>query len=364
MNKAVIMNAKRTIIGKKNGVLKNYSPEQLASYVIQELTENLHEPVDDILLGNAVGPGGNLARLSALESRQPLSAPGMTVDRQCGSGLEAIRLACHLIQGGAGDTYVAGGVESTSTSPYKNRARFSPKHIGDPDMGIAAENVAEKYRISREIQDEFARLSYQRSLDSLRKGYFSDELVSITGIPARDEGLKPGLNYERMLKRLSSCFKKNGTVTAGNSSGVNDGAAAVLVMSEDKAKELHLQPILRFVDSTVIGVDPHFPATGPIPAVSKLLAKNNLTIEDIDLIEINEAFAVKVALFAREFSIPYDKINREGGAIAMGHPYGASGANLVTRLFHQAKRYQPNYCLATIGIGGGLGIAVLWEMVG
>ena len=213
------------------------------------------------------------------------------------------------------------------------------------------------------MQDEFALLSYERAHDSLRKGYFSEELVQMEGISTRDEGLKRKLDYERMLKRVPPSFKKNGTVTAGNSCGINDGAAAVLVMSEDKAQELNLKPVLRFVDSAVIGTDPNYPATGPIPAVSKILAKNNLLIEDIDLFEINEAFAVKIALFAREFSISYDKINPEGGAIAFGHPYGASGAILVTRLFYEAKRYQPRYLLSAMGIGGGLGIAVLWEMV-
>ncbi|MBP2076845.1 acetyl-CoA C-acyltransferase [Oceanobacillus polygoni] len=363
MKKAVIVNAKRTVIGKENGVLKNYSPEQLASFVIRDLTKDLNEPVEDIILGNTVGPGGNLARLSALESGQPYTVPGITIDRQCGSGLEAIRLACHLIQGGAGDIYIAGGVESVSTSHFKSRARFSPEHIGDPDMGIAAENVAGKYGITREMQDEFATLSYQRSLESFDKGYFSDEMVRIAGIPLRDEGLKPDLNYERMLKRVSPCFKKNGTVTAGNSCGVNDGAAAVLIMSEDKAKELNLQPILSFVDSSVTGVDPNYPASSPVQAVSKLLSKTNLSIEDIDLIELNEAFAVKVALFAQAFSISYDRINPEGGAIALGHPYGASGAILVTRLFYEAQRLVPNYCVSAIGIGGGLGIAVLWERI-
>ena len=363
MKKAVIVNAKRTVIGKKNGILKHYSPEQLAGYVIRDLVKELDEPIDDILLGNVVGPGGNIARLSALESGMPYATPGITVDRQCGSGLEAIRLACHLIQGGAGDIFIAGGVESTSTTPFERRARFSPEHIGNPDMGIAAEDVAEKYGITREMQDEFALLSYERAYDSLRKGYFSDELVQIEGISTRDEGLKQNLNYERMLKRVPPSFKKNGTVTAGNSCGINDGAAAVLVMTEEKAEELSLRPVLRFVDSAVIGTDPNYPATGPIPAVSKILAKNNLLIEDIDLIEINEAFAVKIALFSREFSVSYDKINPEGGAIAFGHPYGASGAILVTRLFYEAKRYQPRYVLSVMGIGGGLGIALLWEMV-
>lgn len=361
MKRAVIVNAKRTIIGKKNGVFKDWRAEKLLSPVISELTKGLEEHVDDVLIGNSVGPGGNLARLSLLESGLDYSVPGVTVDRQCGSGLETIRLACHLIQGGAGDIYIAGGAESTSTSPFKERARFSPDKIGDPDMGAAAEMLAEKYGITRDVQDEYAKLSYERSLQSFEKGYFSEELVEIEGIPMKDEGIRTKRNIKRMLERMPPVFKENGTVTAGNTSGVNDGAAAVLIMSEEKANSLGYEPVLRFVDSAVIGVDPHYPAYGPIPAVSRLLAKQQLTIEEIDLIQMNEAFAVKVALFAREFGIPYEKINREGGAIAIGHPYGASGAILVTRLFYETKRYKPKYMLTVLGIGGGLGMAVLWE---
>ena len=169
MSRAVIVKAKRTVIGKKDGILKEFPPEKLAAAVIRDLVQDLPEQVDDIILGNVVGPGGNMARLSSLESDLPFSVPGVTIDRQCGSGLEAIRLACHLIQGGAGHIYIAGGVESTSQSPYEKRARFSPERIGDPDMGMAAEYVAEKYGISRQMQDEYALLSYQRAIDSLKK---------------------------------------------------------------------------------------------------------------------------------------------------------------------------------------------------
>ncbi|KMY48716.1 acetyl-CoA C-acyltransferase [Peribacillus loiseleuriae] len=363
MTRAVIVKAKRTVIGKKGGILKDYPPEQLAAAVIRDLVQDLPEQADDIILGNAIGPGGNMARLSSLESDLPFSIPGMTIDRQCGSGLEAIRLACHLIQGGAGHIYIAGGVESTSQSPYEKRARFSPERIGDPDMGLAAEYVAEKYGISRLMQDEYAKLSYQRAIDSLRKGYYSDELVKVEDLPLQDEGLNLKQNYERMLRRLSPCFKDNGTVTLGNCCGINDGAAAVLVMSEEKAKELGYQPIMRFVDSVVTGVNPNYPATGPIPAISKILSRHSLSIRDIDLIEMNEAFASKVVACARELSIPYEKLNVEGGAIALGHPYGASGAILVTRLFYEIQRYKTNYSISTIGIGGGMGIAILWESI-
>ncbi|UAL54510.1 acetyl-CoA C-acyltransferase [Bacillus sp. CMF21] len=361
MTRAVIVKAKRTVIGKKGGILRKYPPEQLAAFVIRDIVQDLPEQVDEIIFGNAVGPGGNIARLSGLESGLSHTVPGMTIDRQCGSGLEAIRLACYLIQGGAGQIYIAGGVESTSQSPYAKRARFSPEQIGDPDMGVSAEHVAEKYGITRQMQDDYALLSYQRSIHSLKKDYYSDELVKITDIPLQDESLNPKLNYERMLRRLSPCFKENGTVTLGNCCGINDGASAVLVMSEEKAKELGYQPIMRFVDSVVSGVNPNYPAIGPIPAVSQLLSRHSLLIQDIDLFELNEAFASKVVACASELSIPYEKLNVEGGAIALGHPYGASGAILVTRLFYEVQRYQANYTISAIGIGGGIGIAVLWE---
>lgn len=361
MTRAVIVRAKRTVIGKKGGILKEYPPEQLAAAVIKELVQDLSEQVDDIILGNVVGPGGNMARLSSLESDLPFSVPGVTIDRQCGSGLEAIRLACHLIQGGAGHIFIAGGVESTSQSPFEKRARFSPERFGDPEMGMAAEYVAEKYGVTRQMQDEYALLSYQRALHSFEHDLFTEELVNIDQLPLQDEGVNSKQNYERMLRRLSPCFKENGTVTLGNCCGINDGAAAVLIMSEEKAKELGYQPIMRFVDSVVTGVNPNYPGTGPIPAVSTLLSRHSLSMEDIDLIELNEAFASKVVACAKELDIPYEKLNVEGGAIALGHPYGASGAVLVTRLFYEVQRYKAKYTLSTIGIGGGIGIAVLWE---
>ncbi|GGC78058.1 acetyl-CoA acetyltransferase [Thalassobacillus devorans] len=361
MRRAVIVQAKRTAIGKKGGILKDFPPEKLIAPVIQELVQNLPCPVDDILLGNAIGPGGNLARLSSLASGQDISTPGVTIDRQCGSGLEAIRLACHLIQGGAGDIFIAGGVESCSQSPFEGRARFSPENIGDPDMGIAADQTAQKYGITRKMQDEYALLSYQRALDALEKGYVHEEIISSQGLPPIDESPNPRINYHRLLKRLSPCFNKNGTITMGNCCGINDGAAAVLVMSEAKAIELGYRPVLRFVDSAVTGVDPNHPITGAVSAISSLLKKCDLTVQDIDLIELNEAFAAKAVLISRELSIPYEKINPKGGAIASGHPYGASGAILVTRLFYEVQRSLTKYCLSVIGIGGGMGVSMLWE---
>ncbi|UOQ50568.1 acetyl-CoA C-acyltransferase [Gracilibacillus caseinilyticus] len=361
MKRAVIVDAKRTVIGKKEGVLKGYPPEKLAASVIRALIQDLPLPVDDILLGNAVGPGGNLARLSSLESGQLVSVTGITIDRQCSSGLEAIRLACHLIQGGAGEIFVAGGVESASQSPFKTRARFSPEAIGDPDMGMAADQTARNYGITRKMQDDYALLSYQRAIHSLKEGYFKEEIVSLDGVPKKDESLNPRMNYKRMLDRLSPCFMENGTVTMGNCCGINDGAAAVLVMSEEKAHQLGYRPILRFVDSAVTGVDPNYPITGAVSVISKLLSTCKLTADDIDLIELNEAFAAKAVLVSRELSMPYEKINVDGGAIALGHPFGASGAILVTRLCYEVQRYMAKYCLSVIAAGGGIGCSVLWE---
>lgn len=315
-------------------------------------------------MGNVVGPGGNIARLTVLEAGLPLSISGMTIDRQCSAGLEAIRTACYFIQGGAGRCYLAGGVESSSTSPYPKRARFSPERIGDPDMGEAAENVARKYQISREMQDEFALLSYKRSWNAFRKGYYNEEIVAAQGINT-DECFSKERNMESLLKRAKPLFaKENGTVTAANSCGINDGAAAVLVMEEGLAIELKIKPVLRFVDSEASGVHPGYPGISPVPAIRGLLERNGLTIGDVSLIELNEAFACKIAACARELAIPYEKLNVSGGALTMGHPYGASGAVLVTRLFYEAqRRNDAKYAIAAIGSGGGIGLAVLFEVI-
>lgn len=316
------------------------------------------------MLGNVVGPGGNIARLSVLEAGLPLSISGMTIDRQCSAGLEAIRTACYFIQGRAGRCYIAGGTESTSTSPYAKRARFSPDRIGDPDMGEAAENVAQNYRISRKMQDEYALLSYQRSWTAFQKGFYKQEIVGINEIDT-DEAFYKKRNMEALLNRAKPIFANEyGTVTAANSCGIHDGAAAVLVMEEELANELHLQPVLRFIDSEASGVHPDYPGISPVPAIRDLLARNQLTIENIDLFEINEAFASKIAACAQELAIPYEKINVSGGALTTGHPYGASGAVLVTRLFYEVQRRKAaRFVVAAIGSAGGVGLAVLFEVI-
>jgi acetyl-CoA C-acetyltransferase len=363
IKRAVIVKAKRTPVGKKGGILRDFPPHELAAPLLQELANGLEEKIDDVILGNVVGPGGNVARVAALEAELPLSVTGMTIDRQCSAGLEAIRMACYYIQGGAGACYIAGGVESTSTSPFPSRARFSPEKMGDPDMGVAAEYVAEKYAISKKMQDEYSLLSYKRSWEAYEKGYLSQEMIPI-GEFRQDEEFSRKRRMEVLLNRAKPIFKKNGTVTAANSCGIHDGAAAVLIMEENMALKHGLQPILRFLDSEVAGLSPHYPGAAPIPAIQALLKRNLLTIADIDLCEINEAFSSKMVACTKELSIPYEKVNVCGGALTLGHPYGASGSIMVARLFYEVQRRKNlKYVLAAIGSGGGIGAAVLFEVV-
>ncbi|MBS4175614.1 acetyl-CoA C-acyltransferase [Bacillus sp. FJAT-49736] len=361
MSKAVIVKAKRSAIGKENGFFKHLEVQQLLAPLLRHLSEGIEEHLNDVILGNIVGLGGNIARLSGLQAGLPLHVPGLTIDRQCSAGLEAIRLACCLVEAGAGDCYIAGGAESVSTSPFEKRARFSPEDIGDPDMGLAAEYVAKTYQITRDDQDEFAELSYQRAWESLETGFYKQEILPIEG-QTTDEELVRKRDIKRILLRAIPTFIKNGSVTAANSCSINDGACAVVVMSENKAKSLSLQPILRFVDSEVFGVHPFFPGIAPVFAIKGLLKKRNLDIRDIDLFEINEAFASKAVACAKELGIPYEKLNTRGGSIALGHPYSASGSILVTRLFYEVQQRQDcRYVIAAIGSGGGIGLAMLFE---
>ncbi|OLO42179.1 acetyl-CoA acetyltransferase [Alkalihalophilus pseudofirmus] len=380
MKEAVIVTAKRTAVGKVGGMFKDIPPEHLVAPLIQRIVEEVHldqTTIDEVILGNAVGPGGNMARLSSLTAGLPVSVPGVTVDRQCGSGLEAINLAARLVQAGAGDIYLAGGVESTSLAPWKlakptslyhpkgpeifTRARFSPDEIGDPDMGMAAENVAEAHQITREMQDEYAYNSHVKAVKAIQSGQFSEEIVPIAGMTT-DECPRNNTSLEK-LHSLPPVFKENGTVTAGNACPMNDGAAVVLIMSLEKCHELGLQPILRFVDAVSAGVDPNFLGIGPVPAVRKLFERQQLSASDIDIVEFNEAFASQVLASLNALEIPLEKVNQNGGALAIGHPYGASGAILVTRLMTEMKRQRLKRGLATLGIGGGLGLATLFELV-
>lgn len=380
---AIIIAARRTPIGKVSGMLRRLRVEELAAPVFQALLADAKlkpEQIDDVILGNAAGPGGNLARLSALQAGFPVSVPGVTVDRQCGSGLEAINIAARLIEAGAGEIYIAGGVESTSTAPLRyetseggespkpfTRARFSPEFVGDPDMGAAAENVARAFKISRARQDSFALRSHQKAIAAINAGYFNAEIVLMQGVDAamsRDECPRADTTLEK-LASLAPVFATDGTVTAGNACPINDGAAAVLLMSAAKAKQLGFDDGLTVTDSAVAGVDPNMLGIAPVPAVQKLLKRTGFTLADIDVVEFNEAFAAQVLACCDGLGILEEQLNIGGGAIALGHPYGASGAILVVRLFTElVRRDGGTRGLATLGIGGGMGLATVFERVG
>ena len=377
MNKPVIVAAKRTPFGKYGGALRSLEPEILLKPLFQHLSEQCPElkyRTDDVILGNVVGNGGNIARKSLLEAGWSETIPGLTLDRQCGSGLEAIMYACRMIQAGAGQIYLAGGVESTSRAPWKikrpqsvydtampeiyERASFAPEGQ-DPSMIEAAENVAQRYDISREAQDDFAYQSHQRTLQAIEQGHLADEILPLTVKGQRvdrDESVKPRLS-EKLLSRMKPLIS-GGTVTAGNCCMKNDGAVVLLVMEERTARALGYHHGLQFVDGLTHGVDPTLLGIGPIPAVETLLERNRTRMGDIEAVELNEAFASQVLACQRELGISEAQLNRWGGAIATGHPYGASGAALVTRLFNMKC---DGLTLATMGIGGGMGNAILFQ---
>lgn len=360
MREAVIVRAGRTAIGKLNGIHRNCEAYQLAASVIKPLASGIEEDIDDVVLGNVVGPGGNIARVAALEAGLPIHVPGMTLDRQCSAGLEAVRLASLMVQAGAGKCYIAGGVESASTSPFPERARFAPDSYGDPDMVPAAENVARKFGITREEQDSFALMSHERSKAALMEGIFAREVVD----REMDEVFRKERDMSRLISRARPLVDVQGaTVTAANSCQINDGAAAVVVMEGEHARRLGIKPVLRIVDSVVIGTESNLPGAAPIPAIQELLQRNGLNVSEIGRFEINEAFGSKICAIAKTLDIPFERINPYGGALAIGHPYGASGAVLVTRLFHTAVECQSRYTVTAIGSGGGIGLAVLFEVL-
>lgn len=397
MKEAVIVDAVRTPIGRYAGALKEIRPDDLASIVIEELLKrNFINPgqIEDVIFGCANQSGEdnrNVARMAALLAGLPAAVPGATVNRLCGSGLMAVNDACRAIQTGNGDIYIAGGVESMTRAPYvvlKNNAafargnqklvdttlgwRFVNKKLADmypPDsMGETAENVAERYKISREDQDQYALESQHKYAEAARTGKFNDEIIPVH-LPKKkgstepeifsvDEQPRPETKLED-LKKIKAAFRENGSVTAGNSSGINDGASALLIMSREKCNELGLIPIARFVSSAVAGVDPSIMGTGPIPASRKAVERAGMKISDIDLIELNEAFAVQVLACVRELNIDTKKLNVNGGAIALGHPLGSSGSRILGTLIHEMKRRGSAYGLATMCIGVGQGIATV-----
>ncbi|RFB88890.1 acetyl-CoA acetyltransferase [Rhizobium leguminosarum bv. trifolii] len=381
----VVVAAYRTPIGRAFGSLATVAAEDLLVPIIRRIvaeTGIVPEAIDDVLIGNAAGGGGNIGRLAALAAGLPFAVPGVAIDRQCGSGLEAIIMAARLIQAKAGSCFLAGGVESVSTAPWRverpkadgalprfyGRARFSPETVGDPDMGIAAENVARQFAITRQRQDEFALRSHRLAVAAAEAGLFRPEIVDIStghGLVERDECPRPTTSIEA-LANLKPAFLAEGSVTPGNACPVNDGACLLLVISRGMAKSLGIDKGLAFIDSAAAGVDPNLLGIGPVASTRKLLQRQpGLLLSGINAIEFNEAFAAQVLASLDQLDISTDAVNREGGAIALGHPFGASGAVLVTRLYSQLVRASvPGATgLAMIGIGGGIGLTALFEAV-
>ncbi|NCU16978.1 thiolase family protein [Pallidibacillus pasinlerensis] len=385
---AVIVSAVRTAIARQGQSLATVPAHVFGAEVIKEAVKRAKieaEQIDDVIFGNVLSGGGNIARLTALQTGLSINIPGLTVDRQCGSGINAVALAAQAIRAGEGDIYVAGGTESMSRAPYLmdrperpyspappqfRKSQLSPKEVGDPPMGITAENLVEKYNISRDEQDEFALKSQQKMAIAMEEGRFDEQIVPIT-VPVRkgepyifdkDEHPRPNTTIEALAK-LPPAFLEGGTVTAGNSSGLNDAASALVVMSSSKANELGLKPLAVVRETAVAGVDPNIMGIGPVPAVRKVLAKSGLGLHDFDLIELNEAFAAQVIAVNRELDMDIDKLNVNGGAIAHGHPLGATGAILITKAVYELQRRNGKYALITACIGGGQGIATIIERV-
>jgi 3-oxoadipyl-CoA thiolase len=399
MKEAVIVEAVRTPMGRHSGILKDIRTDDLAAHIIAKLIEKTginKDEIEDVYFGctNQAGEDSrNVARNASLLAGLPYTIPGATVNRLCGSGLEAVNQAGRAVETDHGDLFVAGGVESMSRGPWvmgKPTAafqrgdvqmydsslgwRFPNKRMGELysliNNGETAENVADKYQISREDQDKLALASHKKAIKAQQDGRLKDEIMPVSipqrkGAPVvheKDEGPRADTSLE-ILATLPSSFKKGGTVTAGNSSPLSDGAAALLVTTPQRAEQLKLKPMARIIASATAGVHPNYMGIGPIPATEKALKRAGLTMDQIDLVELNEAFASQVLACARELGIDLEKLNVNGGAIALGHPLGCSGARLVTTLLHEMRKRGSRYGLATMCIGVGQGIATVFERI-
>ncbi len=386
----VLAGACRTALGKFGGTLANTPAVELGAIVIREAIRRAGikpSDVDEVLMGNVLqaGLGQSPARQAAVKAGIPVEVPALTVNNVCGSGLKCINLAAALIQAGEADVVVAGGMENMSAAPYTlPSARFGYRmndgsvvdcmvHDGlwdafnDYHMGITAENIAAQFGITREAQDEFAVSSQQKCEAAQREGKFDEEIVPVPIKVKKetvefkvDEYPRQGVTIEG-INKLRPAFKGDGSVTAANASGINDGAAAIIVMSAEKAKELGVTPLAKLVASASAGVDPSVMGTGPVPAARKALERAGLAVEDLDLIEANEAFAAQCVYVARELGLPAEKVNVNGGAIALGHPIGASGCRILVTLLYELKRRGGKYGLATLCVGGGMGVATIVE---
>lgn len=388
----VIVSAVRTAIGNFQGSLADVSATRLGAIVLEGALNKAgvaKELVSEVIMGNVLqaGLGQNPARQAAIQAGLQHEVPSMTINKVCGSGLKAVHLATQSIVAGESEIVLAGGMENMSQAPYLLEGARSGYRMGDQKvvdsmirdglwcafndyhMGITAENLCTKYELSREEQDQFAAWSQEKAQKALAEGRFKDEIVPVE-IPQRkgdpvkfelDEFPRAGVTAESLAK-LRPAFRKDGSVTAGNASGINDGAAALLIMSREKADELGIKPLARIVANASAGVDPSIMGIGPVPATKRVLAKAGLTLDDIDLIEANEAFAAQSLAVGKELGINRDKLNVNGGAIALGHPIGASGARVLVTLIHELqKRDGAKYGLATLCIGGGQGVATIVE---
>jgi acetyl-CoA C-acetyltransferase len=389
VSRAVVLSGVRTPIGRYGGALAGMRPDDLAATVIAEAVRRAGVPpdqIEDVYFGAANQAGEdnrNVARMGVLLAGLPESVAGVTVNRLCASGLSAVVSACHAIAAGDGDLFVAGGVESMSRAPFVfgkpehafargNQTvwdttlgwRFPNPKLEEmfplESMGETGENVADRWHVSREDQDAFALRSQQRWAAAADAGHLDDELVAVNGIE-RDEHPRPDTGAEKLAALKPAFRAEGGTVTAGNSSGINDGAAALVIASEEKAQELGVESLGEFVGSAVAGVDPRVMGIGPIPAVRKLLERTGIGVEQLDLVELNEAFASQSLVVIRELGLDDEKVNVNGGAIALGHPLGMSGARLVVSLLHELRRRGGTYGLATLCVGVGQGQAALFK---
>lgn len=392
MKEVVIASAVRTAIGNFNGSLASFSAAELGGFAVKEALQRAGvegSMVDEVILGNVLqaGLGQNPARQAALKAGLPVDVPALTINKVCGSGLKSVNMAVQAIVAGDADIVVAGGMESMTNAPYlldKARSGYRMGHgkiidsmiqdglwcaFNDYHMGITAENIVAEYGITREEQDQLSADSQEKALKAIANGAFKQEIVPVVIKSKKgdmvfdtDEYPKTGTSVEK-LGGLKAAFKKDGTVTAGNASGINDGAAALVVMSADKAKALGIQPLARIRGYGSGGVDPKVMGMGPVPATRKALAKAGLTVKDIDLIEANEAFAAQFLAVGKQLEFVREKVNVHGGAIALGHPIGASGARILVTLLHAMQLRQAKIGLATLCIGGGQGVATIVERI-
>ncbi|HZW67025.1 MAG TPA: acetyl-CoA C-acetyltransferase [Pseudogracilibacillus sp.] len=385
----VIVSASRTAIGSFGGSLSTVDATELGATVIKDVLKKAKikgEDVDELIMGHVLqaGLGQNTARQAAIKAGLPEHVPAMAINKVCGSGLKAVHLAAQAIIAGDADVVVAGGMESMSQSPYVTMDARTGYRMGDKTMvdtmvhdglwcafndyhmGVTAENIVERYELSRQAQDEFAAESQRRAAEAIEAGKFAEEIVPVE-VPQRrgeaivfdtDEYVRAGTTAEE-LSKLRPAFKKDGSVTAGNASGLNDGAAALLVMSREKAEELGVKPLASIVANSSAALDPAVMGLGPVPATKKALEKASLTVDDIDLVEANEAFSAQSLAVVQDLQFAAEKVNVNGGAIALGHPIGASGARILVTLLHEMKRREDSYGLATLCIGGGQGVATI-----